>query len=70
MTQRHLAMRRSRTKPNSSNRPAPVQLLGIGLDDATAGLADRAQHSGKSCPRHALASMSAVGEHATDPPVG
>src|SRR6516162_7992829 len=81
MTQRHLAMRRSRTNPNSSQalwpgmqvgatlRITSSHLLGVGLDQASASIRYRGQRRGNPGPRHALAAGSGAGEQAADPPV-
>src|SRR6202042_1360500 len=51
-------------------RGAPLDLLGVGLDEPTASIVDGGQHGAKSRPRNPTASVPASSEDATDPPVG
>ncbi len=69
MTQRHLAIdghERSRTPQRGSRDQCagrrlagatPVQLLGVGLDDTSAGLGDCAQNCGEGCACHAVSTV-------------
>ena len=50
-------------------RVTSSNLLGVGLDQASASMRYRGQHRGNSGPRHAFAAGSGTGEQAADPPV-
>src|SRR5215475_12536585 len=50
-------------------RVTSSDLLGVGLDQASASIRDRGKHRGNCGPRHAFAPGSGAGEQAADPPV-